>query len=114
LSRGSAKRQISSAASNSWVLGSAHSAGGVKPGQAWPAPNTVQATTCVPPTPGPAVIRLENSVRCSWPGPGGHRSAARQNAAVSSKDSVRPRSSPFGPRCRENPPAIGEIVSAVP
>jgi hypothetical protein len=80
----------------------------------WPPPDTVQPTTWVPPTPPVTIVRLENSVVMVSPGPGGQRSAARQNSAVSVRERVRPRSSPFGPRCRDQPPSIGDTGSAVP
>ena len=100
-SRGPAKRQIPSAASNSWGPVSAAPGNGLAPGQVWPPPNTAQLATRVPPTQAPAVFRLEKPVVRVSPGPGGHRSTVRQNPAVSSHDSVRPRSSPWGPRWRE-------------
>jgi hypothetical protein len=101
MSSGRARRQISSAASNSRLTGSVTSGGSGLPGQVCPPPYTVHAITRVPPAPAGDVCRLDSSVACVSPGPGGHRSIARHRAALSSRDSARPRSSPFGPRCRE-------------
>src|SRR5690242_21297508 len=50
-SSGSAKRQISSAASNSWGPVWAAPGNGLAPGQVCPPPRTVQAATRAPPTP---------------------------------------------------------------
>ena len=101
MSSGRASRQISSAASNSMLPGSSYSGGTGVPGQACPPPNTVHATTRVPPAPACEVSLLDSSVVCVSPAPAGHRSIARHRAALSSMESIRPRSSPLGPRCRE-------------
>ena len=102
MSSGSARRQISSAASNSRLTGSVYSDGTGVPGQACPLPNTVHAITRVPPAPA-REVRQGSTVRsrASLRARPGTRSIARHRAAVSSRESVRPRSSPLGPRCRE-------------